>query len=40
MAARTFRERKQQFHKILMSTLTWITGRELEREKNNNGDQT
>ena len=22
-----------------MSTLTWITGKELEREVNNNGDQ-
>ena len=22
-----------------MSTLTWITGKELEREMNNNGDQ-
>ena len=22
-----------------MSTLTWITGKELEREKNNNGEQ-
>ena len=27
------------FHLSLMSTLTWITGKELEREINNNGDQ-
>ena len=46
MAAQTFREEKTNnkkmslsFHLILMSTLTWITGKELEREINNNGDQ-
>ena len=27
------------FHFILMSTLTWITGKELEFEINNNGAQ-
>ena len=34
MAARTFRQKKTSlsFHKILMSTLTWITGKELKRE--------
>ena len=46
MAAQTFREEKTNnrnmslsFHLILMSTLTWITGKELEQEINNNGDQ-
>ena len=46
MAAQTFREEKTNnkkmslsFHLILMSTLPWITGKELEREINNNGDQ-
>ena len=46
MAAQTFREEKTNtkkmslsFHLSLMSTLTWITGKELEREINNNGDQ-
>ena len=48
MAARTFRERKKKGEKkplifrstkILMSTLTWITRKELEREINNNGEQ-
>ena len=38
MAARTFREKKTSlsFPYVYM---TWITGKELEREINNNGDQ-
>ena len=34
MAARTFREREKKNR-----SLTWITGKELERGMNNNGDQ-
>ena len=36
MAARTFSEREREKKK---QSLTWITGKELEREINNNGDQ-
>ena len=44
MVTRTFREKKQQkaesvFDFILMSTLTWITGKELEREVKSEGDE-
>ena len=45
MAAWNFRDRKKQktsvsFHQmILMSTVTWITGKEIEREIYNNRDQ-
>ena len=41
MATQTFSEKKTSasLHYVLMSTLTWITGKEIEREINNNGDQ-
>ena len=45
ITTRTFREKKKQgrsilsFNFILMSTLTWITEKELEREIKNKGDQ-
>ena len=45
MAAWAFRKkiktltRSPSFHLILMSTLTWITEKQLEREINNNGDK-
>ena len=44
MATRTFREKKQQqsriffLDRILMSTLTWITEKDVEREIINNGE--
>ena len=37
MAARTFSEREREREK--KQSLTWITGKELEREIYNNGDQ-
>ena len=44
MATRTFREKKQQQSQvfldvILMSTLRWITKKELEQVIKNNGDE-
>ena len=46
MATRTFREEKiattkliLSFDSILMSTLTWITEKELEREMKNKGEE-
>ena len=45
MASRTFREKKQQqsrasfFDVIFLSTLTWITEKELERVIKNKGDE-
>ena len=44
MAARTFRKKQQQqsrvfFGVIFMFTLTWITGKELERVIENKGDE-
>ena len=44
MATRTFREKKHQQSQVflelfLMSTLTWITEKELERVIKNNGDE-
>ena len=44
MATRTFREKKQQQSQvfldvILMSTLRWITKKELEQVVKNNGDE-
>ena len=44
MAARTFRKKKQQqsrvfFGVIFMFTLTWITGKGLERVIENKGDE-